>query len=97
VNGGGSWVVPDEEVHTFVNDLFRPVGAYLCRHRIYETVVGWETMDTAAQAPFTRNFALTYRRQRLLPVADGFSKLLDFLSKPHKRFRVLNYRLRSET
>jgi hypothetical protein len=24
---------------------------------MYETMVGWETMDTAAQAPFTRNFA----------------------------------------
>jgi hypothetical protein len=24
---------------------------------MHETMVGWETMDTAAQAPFRRNFA----------------------------------------
>jgi hypothetical protein len=50
--------VPDEEVHTFVNDLLRPVGTYyLYGRRMYETMVGWETIDTAAQAPFSRNFA----------------------------------------
>jgi hypothetical protein len=57
VNGGGSWVVPDEEGYTFVNDLLRRLGTYLYGRRMYETRVGWETMDTAAQAPFTRNFA----------------------------------------
>jgi hypothetical protein len=44
-------------VHTFVNDLLRPVGTYVSGRRMHETMVGWETMDTAAQAPFTRNFA----------------------------------------
>ena len=52
MNGGGSWVVPDEEVHTFVNDLLRPAGTYLHGRRMYETMVGWKTMDTAAQEPF---------------------------------------------
>jgi hypothetical protein len=38
-------------VHTFVNDLLRPVGTYLYGRRMYETMVGWETVDTPAQAP----------------------------------------------
>jgi dihydrofolate reductase len=49
--GTFDWAVPDEEVHTFVNDLLRPVGTYLYGRRMYETMIGWETMDTAGQAP----------------------------------------------
>ena len=32
----------DQEVHTFVNDLFRPIGTYLYGRRIYETMVYWD-------------------------------------------------------
>jgi dihydrofolate reductase len=55
--GNFDWAVPDEEVHTFVNDLLRPVGTYLYGRRMYETMVAWETMHTAGQPPFTRDFA----------------------------------------
>jgi hypothetical protein len=48
-------------VHTFVNDLLRPVGTYLCGCRMYETMVGLETMDTAPQARSTRNFCACRR------------------------------------
>ena len=33
--GGFDWAVPDPEVHTFVNDLERPVGTYLYGRRMY--------------------------------------------------------------
>lgn len=59
--GRFDWAVPDEEVHTFVNDLLRPVGTYAYGRRMYETMVGWETIDTAAEAPFTRDFAEIWR------------------------------------
>jgi hypothetical protein len=29
VDGNFDWAVPDEKVHTFINDLKRPVGTYL--------------------------------------------------------------------
>lgn len=41
----------DEEVHTFVNDLFRPVGTYLYGRRMYETMVYWETVDSEPDVP----------------------------------------------
>lgn len=48
----------DEEVHTFINDLERPVGTYLYGRRMYEVMVGWETDPTLAeQSPVTRDFA----------------------------------------
>ncbi|MCS7482194.1 dihydrofolate reductase family protein [Umezawaea endophytica] len=49
--GGLGTGADDEEVHTFVNDLFRPVGTYLYGRRMYETMVFWETAHTAPDAP----------------------------------------------
>jgi dihydrofolate reductase len=58
VNGKFDWAVPDEEVHSFINDLERPVGTYLYGRRMYETMVGWETDPTLAdQSPLMRDFA----------------------------------------
>src|SRR3954469_7550376 len=57
-DGNFDWAAPDEEVHTFVNDLERPVGAYLYGRRMYETMVAWETPETFAdQSPVTQDFA----------------------------------------
>ena len=33
-------------MHTFINDLERPVGTYLYGRRMYETMVYWETAHT---------------------------------------------------
>lgn len=41
----------DEEVHTFINDLYRPVGTYLYGRRMYETMVFWETAHAEPEAP----------------------------------------------
>ena len=57
-DGNFDWAVPDEEVHTFINDLERPVGTYLYGRRMYEVMVGWETDPTLAdQSPVMRDFA----------------------------------------
>ena len=57
-DGRFDWAEPDEEVHTFVNDLERPVGTYLYGRRMYEVMVAWETLDAVAdQPPFSREFA----------------------------------------
>ena len=56
--GNFDWAAPDEEVHTFINDLERPVGTYLYGRRMYEVMVVWETDPTLAeQSPVTRDFA----------------------------------------
>ena len=41
----------DPEVHTFINDLFRPVGTYLYGRRMYETMVFWETAHAEPDQP----------------------------------------------
>jgi dihydrofolate reductase len=61
-DGNFDWAMPDEEVHTFVNDLERPVGTYLYGRRMYEVMVGWETADTLAdQRPVMRDFAAIWQ------------------------------------
>ena len=57
-DGNFDWAEPDEEVHSFVNDLQRPVGTYLYGRRMYETMVYWETASAqAGQRPFSRDYA----------------------------------------
>jgi dihydrofolate reductase len=48
-------------VHSFVNDLERPVGTYLYGRRMYEVMVAWETFDLADQPRFIRDFAEMWR------------------------------------
>jgi dihydrofolate reductase len=56
--GNFDWAVPDDEVHSFVNDLERPVGTYLYGRRMYETMVYWETANTLPdQPPVLQDFA----------------------------------------
>jgi dihydrofolate reductase len=50
-SGRFDWAAPDEEVHSFVNDLERPVGTHLYGRRLYETMVYWETAHTAEGQP----------------------------------------------
>jgi dihydrofolate reductase len=57
-DGNFDWAEPDEEVHTFVNDLERPVGTYLYGRRMYEVMVFWETAHTnAGLSPVVRDYA----------------------------------------
>jgi dihydrofolate reductase len=60
-DGNFDWAAPDEEVHTFVNDLARPVGTFLFGRRMYEVLVAWETMDTANEPPVIQDFADIWR------------------------------------
>jgi dihydrofolate reductase len=53
--GNFDWAEPDEEVHTFVNDLERPVGTHLYGRRMYEVMVYWETATFTE--PYLQDFA----------------------------------------
>jgi dihydrofolate reductase len=59
--GRFDWAEPDEEVHSFVNELMRPVGTYLLGRRMYEVMVYWESIELADQPPFIRDFAEIWR------------------------------------
>jgi dihydrofolate reductase len=59
-HGNFDWAAPDEEVHSFANDLERPVGTYLFGRRMYEVMVYWETAGSG-EPPVVRDYAEIWR------------------------------------
>ena len=81
-DGNFGWAKPDEEVHSFVNDLERPVGTYLYGRRMYEVMVAWETADTFAdQSPFVRDYAEIWQATDKIV----YSKTLETVSSARTR------------
>jgi dihydrofolate reductase len=81
-DGNIDWAEPDEEVHTFVNDVERPIGTYLYGRRMYDVMVYWETAPTlAGQSPFMLEYAEIWQ------AADKivYSKTLDTVSSARTR------------
>jgi dihydrofolate reductase len=79
--GKFDWAEPDEEVHSFINDLERPVKTYLYGRRMYEVMVAWETMDVADEPPVIKDFAEIWQ------AADKivYSKTLETVSSARTR------------
>jgi dihydrofolate reductase len=80
--GNFDWAAPDEEVHSFVNELERPIGSYLYGRRMYEVMAYWETADAAADLPpFVQDFAAIWQ------AADKivYSKTLEMVSSARTR------------
>jgi dihydrofolate reductase len=60
--GKWDWAQPDEEVHSFVNDLERPVGIHLYGRRLYEVMRAWEDPSLVAGQPrFMHDYAELWR------------------------------------
>jgi len=82
VNGNFDWAEPNEEVHTFIIDLERPVGTYLYGRRMYEVMVYWETANVVTDIPpFMEDFA------KIWQAADKivYSKTLTIVSSERTR------------
>ncbi len=61
-SGNFDWAAPDAEVHTFINDLTRPIGTHLYGRRMYEVLVAWESDDILVdQPPQMHDFAAIWR------------------------------------
>ena len=82
VDGNFEWAVPDEEVHTFINDLERPVGTYLYGRRMYEVMVGgWSGRVCALSQPFMLDFAQIWQAAEKIV----YSKTLEAVSSARTR------------
>ncbi len=80
--GNFDWAAPDQEVHSFVNDLLRPIGTYLFGRRMYETMVYWETAHALPDQP-----AIAYDFARIWRAADKivYSRTLETVSSAKTR------------
>ncbi|MDO8848262.1 MAG: dihydrofolate reductase family protein [Coriobacteriia bacterium] len=81
-SGRFDWAMPDESVHTFVNDLERSAGTHLYGRRMYEVMAAWETLGSSPEdPPYIRDFAAIWR------AADKivYSKTLETVSTARTR------------
>ena len=81
-DGSFDWAAPDEEVHTFVNDLERPIGTYLYGRQMYEVMSYWESAHRVSDQPsFMQDFA------ELWQAADKivYSRTLETVSSARTR------------
>ena len=80
--GNFDWAAPDEEVHTFFNELERPVGTYLYGRRMYEVMRYWQDPDKQeVPADHIRDYAEVWQG------ADKvvYSRTLDAAPTPRTR------------
>ncbi len=81
-DGNFDWSAPDEEVHTFINNLERPIGTYLLGRRMYQIMTFWEAVPNLQDEPLCiQDFAAIWE------AADKvvFSKTLDAASSARTR------------
>jgi hypothetical protein len=62
-HGRFDWTAPDEEVHSYINQLESSVGTYLYGRRMYETMIYWETAHSVPDAPDDPSFRTFGGRQ----------------------------------
>jgi dihydrofolate reductase len=81
--GNFDWSEPDEELHTFFNELVRPIGTHLYGRRLYEMMSYWQDpQDLAEQPEYIREFAEIWQRTDKVV----YSRTLD--SPPTPRTRI---------
>jgi len=80
-NGQLDWLVPDEQVHSFVNDLERGIGTYLYGRRLYEVMRYWETVEPDGSSPASAE----YKQIWLEADKVVFSRSLDTVSTERTR------------
>lgn len=74
--GRFGWAEPDNEVHQFVNDLFRDAGTHLYGRRMYETMKVWETEPGLAQeSPILADFAGVWQQAEKIVYSTTLSEV----------------------
>jgi dihydrofolate reductase len=80
--GGFGWAMPDAEVHTFINDLERPIRTHLYGRRMYETMAVWQTVSDGPDVPAAEaDYAEMWRGLDKVV----YSRTLDAVSTPRTR------------
>lgn len=93
--GSFDWSVPDEEVHTFVNELQRPIGTYLYGRRLYEVMQAWETMPTG-ESRYLQDFAQIWRAADKVVYSTTLNRVSSARTQIVPRFDAADVRQRKQ-
>jgi dihydrofolate reductase len=75
-------------VHTFVNDLERPIGTYLYGRRMYEVMVAWETAahTFSDQPPFMQHYAEIWQAADKIVYSRTLETISSARTRVHRDF-----------
>lgn len=63
-DGSGDWVIMDEELHTYLNNLERELGAYLYGRRMYEIMAAyWPSAGTQSSLAYEVEFSRIWKKK----------------------------------
>ena len=98
-DGNFNWAAPDAEVHSFVNELERPVGTYLYGRRMYETMAYWDTPEASApgQPQEVRDYTEIWRAADKIVYSRTLAKASTARTRIEKEFDPEAVRRMKET
>ena len=85
-DGKFDWGEPDEEVHTFVNDVERSIGTYLYGRQMYEVLVAWESIYLANQPAFIQDYAEIWRSSEKIVYSRTLEKATSERTRIERQF-----------
>lgn len=87
--GNFDWSVPDEELHTFINERSRSVGTYLLGRRMYQTMVAWETADDWAEgSPTMLDYAEIWQGSQKIVYSTTLTEVASERTRIEREFDV---------
>ena len=85
--GGFGWAEPDESVHTFANQLQRPIGTNLLGRRMFEVMSAWETLGTSGDEPaYIVEFGELWRASEKVVYSTTLDSVGDARARIERRF-----------
>jgi dihydrofolate reductase len=86
-DGNFDWAAPDEELHSFVNDLERPIGTYLYGRRMYEVMRYWETADSESdESPVAKDFTQLWQAANKVVYSTTLQDVATARTRIERRF-----------
>lgn len=82
-DGRWDWATPDDEVHSFVNDLIAPARTYLYGRRVYAVMKAWDDLPLDQLPPAERAFAVQWRDVDKIV----YSRTIESVSAPRTEVR----------
>jgi dihydrofolate reductase len=92
------WAVPSEAVHNYINELERPIGSYLYGRRLYEVMVGWETVHAESdQPPYIRDYATIWQTAEKTVYSKSMERVSSSRTRIERDFDPDKIRMMKET
>lgn len=91
-SGDFSWAMPSEEVHAYVNDMERSIGAHIYGRRLYEVMKVWEDWPAEGhesdEPAVVHDYAAIWRPARKIVVSSTLSEVTTPLTELRRSLSV---------